>query len=134
MKYEIKICCLKNEIFRHCKTSASCVFFSVMAPRKNKSNKALLLGLGLDNKDGHKRVTQGHKFLLVGGSEETHSTMQEKAVKFNEHLKRRGKELEEISREEFKDIACKLDMKMLPPEKPSLTDRNRDNHEQAEQE
>jgi len=89
-----------------------------MTKKRPKRKNALLLGLGLDHKDGHKRVTQGPKFLLIGGSEETHGTMQEKAIKFNEHLKRRGKELEEISREEFADIAHKLDMKVLETKKP----------------
>jgi hypothetical protein len=40
-----------------------------------------------------------------GGSEDTHGVMQEKAVKFNEKLRERGRRLEEISREEFRDIA-----------------------------
>jgi hypothetical protein len=39
-----------------------------------------LIGLGLDNQDGHKRITQGEEFLLVGGSEETHERMQDGAA------------------------------------------------------
>ena len=70
-----------------------------------KRKKAWLLGLGLDNEDGHLRITRGRNFHLVGGSQETHGTMQEKALKFNEKLKRRGRRLEEISRDEFRDIA-----------------------------
>jgi hypothetical protein len=82
-----------------------------MKPRKKgKSRKALLLGLGLDNKDNHKRVTQGDNFLLLGGSEETHGHMTEKAIKFNEKLKQRGKTLEEVSKDEFLDIAHDIDM------------------------
>jgi hypothetical protein len=68
-------------------------------------NKAWLLGMGLDGKDGHVRITRGENFHLMGGSEDTHGVMQEKAVKFNEKLKARGRRLEEISREEFRDIA-----------------------------
>ena len=70
-----------------------------------KRKKAWLLGLGLDNEDGHLRITRGRNFHLVGGSQETHGTMQEKALKFNEKLKRRGRRLEDISRDEFRDIA-----------------------------
>ncbi|MCX6898726.1 MAG: hypothetical protein NT105_08515 [Verrucomicrobia bacterium] len=82
-----------------------------MKPRKKaKSKKALLLGLGLDNKDHHKRVTQGENFVLLGGSEETHDHMTEKAIKFNEKLKKRGKTLEEVSKDEFLDIARDIDM------------------------
>ncbi|MCC7374838.1 MAG: hypothetical protein IT581_09290 [Verrucomicrobiales bacterium] len=83
---------------------------------KGKSKgKALMLGVGLDT-DGHKRVTTGHNFALVGGSEGTHEAMVEKAVKINEHLKRRGKELSEVSREEFDDIAHSVGLKRNAPE------------------
>ncbi len=82
-----------------------------MAPKNNnKRKKALLLGLGLDNKDGHKRVTQGENFVLLDGSRETHERMTEKAIKFNEKLKHRGKQLEEINKQEFLDIAHEVDL------------------------
>ena len=64
----------------------------------------MLLGVGLDS-DGHKRVTTGPNFALVGGARETHEEMTEKAVKINEKLEARGKQLEEVSDEEFDDIA-----------------------------
>lgn len=64
----------------------------------------MMLGLGLDS-DGHKRVTTGPNFVLLGGSQETHEVMTEKAVKINEKLASKGKKLEEVSREEFDDIA-----------------------------
>lgn len=63
-----------------------------------------MLGLGLDS-DGHKRLTKGPNFVLVGGSEETHEVMTEKVIKINEKLASKGKQLEEVSREEFEDIA-----------------------------
>ena len=65
---------------------------------------AIMLGLGLDNEDGHKRITTGENFYLVGGSEETHERMAETAIKFNEKLARRGKNLHELSPEEFHDL------------------------------
>ena len=65
---------------------------------------ALLLGIGLDS-DGHKRITMGSNFALVGGSQETHELMTEKAVKINEKLAAKGKRLEEVSPKEFEDIA-----------------------------
>jgi paraquat-inducible protein B len=76
--------------------------------------KSLLLGLGFDNKDGHCRITQGDNFRLYGGSKDTHSLMQEKAIKFNEQLKRKGKTLDEISPVEFRDIARQIDLKLSP--------------------
>ena len=69
-----------------------------------RKDKSMLLGLGLDNKDGHKRLTQGENFLMVGGSEETHERMTETAIKFNEKLARRGKSLQDLSPEEFRDM------------------------------
>ncbi len=75
--------------------------------------KAWLLGLGLDNKDGHTRITTGDNFKLIGGSEETHGTMQEKAIKMNEQLQRRGKTLDTVDHEEFYEIADKVGMPLL---------------------
>ena len=78
--------------------------------RKKTCKKALLLGLGLDNDDGHTRVTTGRGFYLVGGSEDTHANMQEKAIRFNEELDRRKKRLEDVGPQEFCDIADKAKM------------------------
>ncbi|MBQ9786843.1 MAG: hypothetical protein IJW33_01585 [Lentisphaeria bacterium] len=66
--------------------------------------QAMLLGLGLDNTDGHKRITKGDNFYLAGGSEETHERMTETVIKFNEKLSRKGKHLQELSQEEFTDM------------------------------
>ena len=83
------------------------------APKKN--GKALLLGVGLDS-DGHKRVTTGPNFALIGGSQETHEGMTEKAVKINEKLQAKGKCLNTVSSEEFQDIAESVGLvKQLDP-------------------
>ena len=66
--------------------------------------ESLLLGVGLDNRDGHKRLTKGDHFVMVGGSEETHERMTETAIKFNEKLAKKGKQLRELSPEEFRDL------------------------------
>ncbi len=70
----------------------------------NSNSKAMMIGLGLDNKDGHTRVTKGENFYLAGGSEETHERMTETAIKVNEKLQSKGKKLEEVAPEEFTDI------------------------------
>lgn len=67
-----------------------------------------MIGVGLDS-DGHKRMTTGHNFALFGGSEQTHEVMTEKVIKINEKL--RGKSLDEVSREEFDDIAESVGLK-----------------------
>jgi hypothetical protein len=41
--------------------------------------------------------------------------MTEKAIKINEKLKARGKQLEEVSREEFDDIAQEVGLKKHKP-------------------
>jgi hypothetical protein len=67
---------------------------------------AFFLGVGLDNQDGHYRQTKGEDFLLIGGSEDTHSVMQDKAIALAEELARRGKRLKDVdSPEELRDIA-----------------------------
>lgn len=78
----------------------------------NRAYKKILLGMGLDCKDGHVRVTKGKNFALFGGSEETHDMMQEKAIKFNEHLDKRKKSLDELSNKEFCDIALDIGLKI----------------------
>ena len=85
-------------------------------PQKKK-RKAVMLGVGLDT-DGHKRLTTGPNFALVGGTEETHEVMTEKAIKINEKLKARGKQLENVSREEFDDIAQEVGLNKIEPPRP----------------
>ena len=88
-----------------------------MANAKKKKRIAAILGVGLDS-DGHKRITTGPNFALVGGTQETHDEMTEKAIKINEKLKARGKQLEDISHEEFSDIAHEVGLKKVPPPNP----------------
>lgn len=73
-----------------------------MKPENNA--KSQLLGIGFDGDDGHKRITRGENFTIAGGSEETHDHMAETAIKFNEKLHRKGKSLDDVSREEFIDM------------------------------
>jgi hypothetical protein len=80
---------------------------------KKRKGPAILLGVGLDS-DGHKRVTTGQSFALVGGSEQTHEVMTEKAVKIQEKLSAKGKTLGEVSREEFDDIAASVGLHRAP--------------------
>jgi len=79
------------------------------ANRKRKASKDKpevigFLGVGLDNQDGHQRLTRSDHFVLVGGSEQTHEKMQETAIRFNEALENKGKELRETSVEEILDL------------------------------
>ena len=87
---------------------------------RNKDWKTMLIGLGLDNKNEHKRFTKGHNFCLIGGSEDTHKAMQEKSIKFNELLKERRKTLDEINNKEFYEIADKVGLRMFDENKKEL--------------
>tara|TARA_B100001248_G_scaffold262723_1_gene261601 strand:- start:7869 stop:8156 length:288 start_codon:yes stop_codon:yes gene_type:complete len=79
-------------------------FESAGQPPQQAAQMKHLLGVGLDNEDGHKRVTQAEKFSVVGGSEETHGRMTETLIKTFEDLRHRGKALEEADPQELRDI------------------------------
>ena len=84
------------------------------AKKKRPRRKAWMLGVGLDS-DGHKRLTTGPNFVLAGGTEETHEVMTEKAVKINEKLAAKGKQLEDVTHEEFDDIAHSVGLQRHDP-------------------
>ena len=75
--------------------------------RRRKAKSAHLLGLGLDNDDGHKRLTSAEQFTLVGGSDETHTKMTETVLKTFETLKERGKPLQAVEPQELAEIIHK---------------------------
>lgn len=62
------------------------------------------MGVGLDS-DGHARITKGEDYLLLGGSEKTHSRMQERVEKFRGLLEKMGTDLQEASREQMREAA-----------------------------
>ncbi|MDO4550240.1 MAG: hypothetical protein Q4C96_03190 [Planctomycetia bacterium] len=77
--------------------------------KKKKSGQITsILGIGFDNKDGQVRLTRGENYSLLGGSQTTHEIMQETAIKVNESLEKRGKRLDETSREEFIDVLSEV--------------------------
>ena len=80
-----------------------------MADNREQDKPELLglLGVGIDNADGHKRVTRSEEFLLVGGSKETHENMQDIAMRFSDSLKKKGKRLPETPVEEVIDLLHK---------------------------
>ena len=84
----------------------------VIVSRTNNKKRAIMLGVGLDNEDGHVRVTRGDNFHLLGGSGQTHEAMQEKCIKINEKLRQRGKRLEELERGEWTDLASEAGLEV----------------------
>ncbi|MBA4138400.1 MAG: hypothetical protein C0518_13910 [Opitutus sp.] len=77
-----------------------------LAKTKPKA-QAHLLGVGLDNEDGHKRITQAEQFTILGGSEETHGRMTETVIKTFEELQHRGKDLRAVEPQELAEIIHK---------------------------
>lgn len=78
-----------------------------MAKKNKKANEPKLvgfLGVGLDNQDGENRLTRNEGFFLVGGSKETHERMQDASIRFNEALKKSGRELPELPVAEVVDM------------------------------
>jgi peroxiredoxin len=74
---------------------------------RRKTRSAHLLGIGLDNTDGHKRLTAAEQFTIVGGSDETHGRMTETVIKTFEELKTRGKQLKAVEPQELAEIIHK---------------------------
>ena len=72
--------------------------------KREKRSITQLIGLGLDSRDGHKRITQSERFSVVGGSEETHETITETVIKTFETLDKKGKTLDTVEKEELGDI------------------------------
>jgi len=75
-----------------------------MSYSSEKQTRAHLLGIGLDNQDGHKRITRAESFSIVGGSEETHDKMTETLLKTCEDLKKSGSSVEETHPEKLGEL------------------------------
>ncbi len=69
-----------------------------------------LLGVGLDNEDQQVRITRGKNFHLVGGSKQTHESMQEKCIKMDEKLQARNKQFGDLEDQELLDLAGECDI------------------------
>ena len=67
-----------------------------------------LIGIGIDNADGHTRITKGDHFVLLGGSAETHEQMQEFTIKLTERLKKQGKRIPDATIRELRDLVSDL--------------------------
>ncbi|MBE6379941.1 MAG: hypothetical protein E7047_03340 [Lentisphaerae bacterium] len=79
-----------------------------MRNNDSEERQRILLGMGFDNKDGHKRLTKGEDFVLMGGSEATHEKMTETAIKVSEKLAKKGRTIRTASDEELRDIFGEL--------------------------
>jgi len=84
-----------------------------LAKRKRKGPEVVgFLGVGLDNQDGHQRLTRSEHFVLVGGSAETHEKLQDTAIKFTEALENKGKQLNETTVTEIIELFNEVQEKL----------------------
>lgn len=67
-----------------------------------------IYGFGMDNKDGHKRITQGQAFELFSGSEASHEEMQALCVLLDEEFRARGMSLEDATKEDVIALVAQL--------------------------
>lgn len=74
---------------------------------KRKTQVTHLLGIGLDNSDGHKRITKADEFSIIGGSQETHERMTETVIKTVEDLQVKGKRISDAETEELAELLHK---------------------------
>ena len=74
---------------------------------RDTERHAHLLGIGLDNKDGHVRLTRAEQFTIAGGSENTHERMTETLVKTCENLERKGMTLDDADVREIAELIDK---------------------------
>ncbi len=63
-----------------------------------------ILGIGLDNQDGHTRLTRAEQFTIAGGSEQTHERMTETLIKTCEGLERKGRSLHDADPREVAEL------------------------------
>jgi hypothetical protein len=75
-----------------------------MTRRGEPKSHSFLLGIGLDNGDGHYRQTTGDDFKIVGGSEGTHRKLQDKVLEISDDLAKKGKSIKDIGPDDFDRI------------------------------
>jgi len=76
--------------------------------KRPQEKEARMLGIGLDNQDGHVRITRGPNFTVVMGSEETHDRLQGTCQRINERLQKKGRRLADLNGEEFASMVQEL--------------------------
>lgn len=72
---------------------------------QTKERITKIVGLGADGFDGHIRVTNGNRYELVQGSENSHELMQLWCEEINRRLAVMNKQMEQLTVEEFIALA-----------------------------
>ena len=72
-----------------------------------RRKKGLLVGVRVEKGDGHSRVSRGLDFVALGGSREGHEHLRETVAAISDEVKRRGRSMGEVRREEFREIVAR---------------------------
>lgn len=79
-----------------------------MGPIRITLHGMKIIGFGLDNDDGHTRITRGDAFELFDGSEKSHEEMAALCQILDEAFRDRGGSLATASKEEIKALVEEL--------------------------
>ena len=63
-----------------------------------------LLGVGFDAEDGHIRITNGEKYDVLMGSEQSHEYILQLIQKIEDGLKIKGLSLDDLTPDEFSEF------------------------------
>jgi len=77
-------------------------------PKPKRKKIIRLLGVGFDAEDGHVRITNGEKYDVLMGSEQSHEYIQQLIQNIERKLKTRNLTLDDISPEEFTELVGEL--------------------------
>ena len=90
-----------------------------MPARKAKVRRknGFLLGVRVDGGDGHRRVSRGEDFVAVGGTREGHEHLRETVAEISDEVKRRGRTVGEVRKDEFREILERAIEKVGPAPK-----------------
>ena len=86
-------------------------------PGIRRDAKGLLVGVRFDEGDGHSRVSRGKDFVAVGGTKEAHEHLRETVAGISDEVKKRGRSMGEVRREELREILVRVTEKVGPAPK-----------------
>lgn len=75
-----------------------------LAARRVKRGRAVVVGLGLDDGEGHIRYTRGDDIELYGGSQASHAEMQRRMRKIQDEIARLGIRLDSMTFEQYQTL------------------------------
>ncbi len=86
-------------------------------PGIRRRKDGLLVGVRVDGGDGHSRLSRGADFVAMGGTKEGHEHLRDAVAGISDEVKRRGRDLGEVRREELREIVAVVLDKVGPAPK-----------------